>query len=248
MPSRVEKNYSKSRSNKRTERNQRLYDSTNGLDYEIISDTKSLFNDVVDLVEEKEELPSILKTEKLTSLIDEVEKERDINKILKEAKSNRSREDELEKKRKLDKKEYNITKKINVDDEEAVNRFRNQNKKTVENEEELSELINTIYSKKTSDNLLGDLMPSSKDEAAVSDDDNVIEDIEEEKKKIENSFFTSSIELSEDDLEEIKDDDEEEIFFDDDKVPVMKIIFTVVGVIIFIAILGFVIYEYFLKV
>ena len=129
-----------------------------------------------------------------------------------------------------------------------VNRFRNQNKKTVENEEELSELINTIYSKKTSDNLLGDLMPSSKNEAAVSDDDNVIEDIEEEKKKIENSFFTSSIELSEDDLEEIKDDDEEEIFFDDDKVPVMKIIFTVVGVIIFIAILGFVIYEYFLKV
>ena len=247
MPSRVEKNYSKSRSNKRTERNQRLYDSTNGLDYEIISDAKSLFNDVDDLVEEKEELPSILKTEKLTSLIDEVEKERDINKILKQAKSDRNREDELEKKRNLDKKEYNITKKINVDDKEAVNRFRNQNKKTVENEEELSELINTIYSKKTSDNLLGDLMPSSKDETVVSDDD-LSDVIQEEKKKIENSFFTSSIELNEDDLEEIKDDEEEEIFFDDDKVPVMKIIFTVVGVIIFIAILGLVIYEYFLKV
>ena len=247
MPSRVEKNYSKSRSNKRTERNQKLYDSTNGLDYEIISDAKSLFNDVDDLVEEKEELPSILKTEKLTSLIDEVEKERDINKILKQAKSDRNREDELEKKRNLDKKEYNITKKINVDDEEAVNRFRNQNKKTVENEEELSELINTIYSKKTSDNLLGDLMPSSKDETVVSDDD-LSDVIQEEKKKIENSFFTSSIELGEDDLEEIKDDEEEEIFFDDDKVPVMKIIFTVIGVIIFIAILGLVIYEYFLKV
>lgn len=247
MPSRIEKNYSRTSGNKRTVKNQELYSSIDKPDYKVISSTTDFF-DECEVVEEKKEIPSVLKTEKLSAFIMSDEKERDINKILKQAKNTRNREDELENKRKLDKKEYNITKKINVDDEEAVNKFRNQNKKTIENEEELSELINTIYSKKTSDNLLGDLMPSTKDDVVVSDDDLVEEDIKKEKKKIENSFFTSSIELSDADLEDITEEEEEEIFFEDDKVPVMKIVFTLVGVIAFIAILGLVIYEFFLKV
>ena len=251
MPSRVEKNYNKSKINKRTEKNQRLYDSINNPEYKVISNTSNLFDELEEIKEEKQEFPSILKTEKLTSLIMDEEKERDINKILKEAKSNRSREDDLEKKRKLDKKEYNITKKINVDDEEAVTKFRNQNKKVVENEEELSDLINTIYGKKDSDNLLDDLMPSSLEETIVSDEgmNEEIQQKKKENKKIENSFFTSSLELSDDDLKEINEEEEEEVFFDDnEKFPVLKVVFTIVGTIIFIAVIGFIVYEYFLKI
>jgi len=250
MPSRVEKNYSSNKVNKRTVKNQDLYKSFIDTEYRVISSNYLNVQEEEVHEEEKLEVPSVLKTDRLSSFIMEEEKERDINKVLKQAKSNRNREDDLEKKRKLDKKEYNITKKINVDDEEAVSKFRNQNKKVVENEEELSDLINTIYSKKDSDNLLDNLMPSSLEETIVTDE-KIEESIKEakENKKIENSFFTSSIELSEDDLEEINGEEEEDIFFDDcDKSSFGKVVFTVVSTIIFILLLVFVIYKYFLKV
>lgn len=251
MPSRVEKNYNKSRTNKRTVKNQKLYDSINNPEYKVISSTSIIFNEIEEPKDEQQESPSILKTEKLTSLIMDVEKERDINKILKDAKSTRRSEDDLEKKRKLDKKEYNITKKINVDDEQAVAKFRNQNKKVVENEEELSDLIDTIYNKKDSANLLDDLMPSSIEETIVSDDQTNEFIVKENKNKkvIENSFFTNSIELMSDDLVDDVCDEEEEIFFEDnEKTSVLKVVCVIAGVIIFIAVLGFVIYEYFLKI
>lgn len=252
MPSRLERNYSSSKINKRTVKNKELYNSINNTDYKVISSTNDFFHKPENEFKEKVEAPSILKTEKLSSLIMEEEKERDINKILKQAKSTRNDEDELEKKRRLDKKEYNITKKINVNDEEAVSKFRNQNRKVVENEEELSDLIDTIYSKSKSDNLLDSLMPSSLDETIVSDDkiSDFVNQEKNDKELIDNSFFTSSVGLTKDDLiDEVQDDvnpSEEEFFDDIDKTSPLKVILIVVGVIIFLVALGLIIYKYFL--
>lgn len=252
MPSRLERNYSSSKINKRTVKNKELYNSINNTDYKVISSTNDFFHKPENEFKEKIETPSILKTEKLSSLIMEEEKERDINKILKQAKSTRNDEDELEKKRRLDKKEYNITKKINVNDEEAVSKFRNQNRKVVENEEELSDLIDTIYSKSKSDNLLDSLMPSSLDETIVSDDkiSDFVNQEKNDKELIDNSFFTSSVGLTKDDLiDEVQDDvnpSEEEFFDDIDKTSPLKVILIVVGVIIFLVALGLIIYKYFL--
>ena len=94
-------------------------------------------------------------------------------------------------------------------------------------------------------------MRSSLEETIVSDEgmNEEIQQKKKENKKIENSFFTSSLELSDDDLKEINEEEEEEVFFDDnEKFPVLKVVFTIVGTIIFIAVIGFIVYEYFLKI
>lgn len=252
MPSRVEKNYNPRKTNKRTEKNQDLYKSSNEPEYRVIS-SRYLKNEEENFEEEQEiETSSVLQTEILSSFIVDEEKERDINKILREAKKTREKVDELERKRKLDKKEYNITKKINIDNEEEVNKFRNETRKVVEDEKELSDLIDTIYSKKDSDNLLDTLMPTSLEETIVSDE-TITEEVKKakENKKIENSFFTNSMELSTDDLfdEEIEEDEEEEIFFEEkDRFVVLKVLLTVLSVAIFIGVIGFIIYNYCLKV
>lgn len=249
MPSRVERNYNKNRTNKRTIKNKELYENS---DYKIISNAKDILNDKVELEPARCE-NSILKTERLTSFIMEEEKERDINKILKLAKNNRD-DDELEKKRKLDKQEYNITKKININDEEEVSKFRSQTKKVVEDEEELTNLIDTIYSKtSTSNDLFDDLMPTSTEETLISDTLDFDTEKKEEKKNLSNSFFTSSLELNDEDLidditdiedeyESISDDDN---FLEEDKPIFLKIFITITLVIIFIAVVGYIIYNYF---
>lgn len=245
MPSRVERNYNKTRTNKRTIRNQGLYENS---EYRIISDTKEILSESLGAEPVKNE-SNILKTEKLTSFIMEGEKERDINKILKNALSSRNI-DELEKKRKLDKKEYNITKKININDEKAVSEFRNQSRKVVEDEEELTNLIDTIYSKTSTNNdLFGDLMPTSTDEVLISDTLDITLEKSENKENLSNSFFTSSLELSDEDL---VDDvievevDEEEDFLEEDKPVLTKIFVTIILVVVFIAIIAYAIYKCFL--
>ena len=129
----------------------------------------------------------------------------DINSVLKEAKENRIEKDELEAKRKLKNTNYNILASLNP--EELAKYRKEKTERNKPDEEELKELIDTITSKtlageldkKTSVNLLSDLMATSMmDKVEVSDD-------EEEKLSLSKEI------LDKDQLEKVNQIKEEEI-------------------------------------
>lgn len=144
----------------------------------------------------------------------------DINSVLEEARKNRSEVDDLEKKRKLKKEEYNILSDLNK------KYLSNHNTKKDKDEYEgLEELINTITSKtlvqdiklEEEKDLFSDLVATSVDlqVKAPSENEKIditglidtvnVDDDEEETTyktgKVENSFYTRSMDLSEHDFD-----------------------------------------------
>lgn len=134
----------------------------------------------------------------------------DINSVLEEARKNRQEQDKLESKRKLKNTSYNILADLN---QEELEKYREEKKKKImtPEEEEFTDLINTIASKtlageidkETSINLLSDLMATSvmdkvEDKSSLGlEEDIEKEDSEEEKDK------TEDLSLSKEKLEEI---------------------------------------------
>jgi len=146
----------------------------------------------------------------------------DINSVLEEARKNRNEIDDLEKKRKLKKEEYNILSDLN-----KKYLSNNDTKKEKDEYEGLEELINTITSKtlvqdiklEEEKDLFSDLVATSVDLQVKAPSENEKIDItglidtvkidEEEKDneeltktgKVDNSFYTRSMDLSEHDFD-----------------------------------------------
>lgn len=184
-----------------------------------------------DLLDENLDLP---KDEITPSKVSPI-KEYDINKVLAEAKKNRE-SDELEGKRKV----------------ENLNTLNSLNKKylyqkgfTEEDSQELKELIDTITSKKLSEDiedeeereLLSDLLATTIDiklEKELSKEE--FDRLLEEKTEMTNSFYSKSLEFSDDDLiGENEEDDEEK-----PKSHVKIILVSIFLLISFIALITFV--------
>lgn len=156
----------------------------------------------------------------------------DINSVLEEARKNRQEQDKLESKRKLKNTSYNILADLN---KEELEKYREEKKKKImtPEEEEFTDLINTIASKTlageidkaTSINLLSDLMATSvmdkvedksslgleedleKEQKQKEQEENK-EDIENERKE-EAEEKTEDLSLSKEKLEEIAKKKEE---------------------------------------
>ena len=145
----------------------------------------------------------------------------DINSVLEEARKNRQEQDKLESKRKLKNTSYNILADLN---QEELEKYREEKKKKImtPEEEEFTDLINTIASKTlageidkaTSINLLSDLMATSvMDKVEDKSSLGLEEDIEKEKQEKEEleekgdseeeKDKTEDLSLSKEKLEEI---------------------------------------------
>jgi hypothetical protein len=143
----------------------------------------------------------------------------DINSVLEEARKNRHEVDDLEKKRKLKKEEYNILSDLN-----KKYLSNNENKKAKDEYEGLEELINTITSKTLAQDikaeeekdLFSDLVATSVDLQVKAPSENekiditglidTIKNDDEDEEiyktgKVENSFYTRSMDLSEHDFD-----------------------------------------------
>ena len=137
-------------------------------------------------------------------------KEYDINVILEEARKNREKYDELEKRRKLKENSYVKMADINDKNEDVTLR------KSEINEEELTNLINTI----TSHNLLKDIKEAEEKAESNNGDEDILSDLlatnvnqkitegiakeytsPSVETKIDNSFYTKSMDLSDHDFE-----------------------------------------------
>ena len=167
------------------------------------------------------------------------EKVYDINAVLEEARKNRIKYDELEKKRKL--KENNYATLADVNDKQS------ELQKQDIDEEQLTELINTI----TSHTLLNDIKEAEKnsevgneeilaDLLATNVDLNLEKGIAEEFTKnndiakVDESFYTKSMDLSEQDFELSEE-------LERDKKLKTKIIIVVIVIIAILAVVAFVI-------
>lgn len=157
---------------------------------------------------------------------EEEKKVYDINSVLEDAKRNRTKYDELEKKRKLKENKYVTLADTDTDADTDANRLNViKEEKNLSNdidEKELTDLINTI----TSHNLLKDIKEA--EETSVSNDDDnqneLLSDLlatsidlnledgiaseylakkaqEAEEEKMDSSFYTKSMDLSEQDFE-----------------------------------------------
>lgn len=272
MPSRVERH--EERGNvvtKRTLKNQKLYqDIKDYSDYQEITKIESVIENPVNSIGEvprpkrrRESVKvDVFPTEKLSSvLLMNEEKEYDINKVLKSAKRDRVDVDQLEEKRKLKKDEYNIVTEIGLENIDAYREKREKEVLNEEDQEELKELIDTIYSKtlkqdleeasqKKEENmeLLGDLLPSEEENTLINEEltKMLIEEERQakEQEKLDDSFFTKSNDLTENDLlsiQEMEEEEEEENFFDDVEeknpkwiwIPIVLAVLIVVGVVIY---------------
>ncbi len=267
MPSRVERYEQTKVHAKRVEKNQQLYQELkNYNNYDDISEIepviqKENFN-LKEITETRKKAPienrDLLPTETISSLFQmDAERVHDINKILNEAKKQRTDKDSLEEKRKLKKAEYNITSKIDVNNLEEIEKERKKSGVLEEEQEELKELIDTIYSKKLREeidekikdeleeqteegDLLEELLPTSSDETLVN---GILSQEMKEKEKqntFQNSFFTKSMEISGDDLE---DDDDDDFELDDRKIPGWLLIIILISVLGIIAFAGYFVYH-----
>lgn len=270
MPSRSERHAQTESLNRRVLKNQELYQEIKRYDnYHDIGQIEPLLEKDYDLelarkrrTTRAETRIDMVDADKFPSIIDTDEnQERDINKILTEAKKLREHPDELESKRRLKKDEYNITSQVDVQNIEEIRKARNTGVKE-EEQGELKELIDTIYSSalkeeideklaNDGDDLFSDLMPSREDETLIHDEElskDVIEEEmkrrEEEKKNttskvLENSFFTKSMELTTKDME----DDEDELFMDEKKLPVWAILLVIVTILAIVGLVGYFVYK-----
>ena len=268
MPSRIER-YEKGHTvSKRIARNQELYqDLKNYSNYREVKQIEPVIETdcftIQSLNQEKKRATASRKRiekETMSSLLmmDE-NKVYDINEVLTEAKKERECPDELEHKRKLQKEEYNITASIDVNNLEELKKLRKKSGVLEEEQEDLKEIIDTIYSKKIreeidealdgkeNNDLFSELLPTSTEETSINE--NLSKEIIEQEKqkqlsetsnkkvstKIENSFFTKSMELSEEDMEE-----DDEFFIEPDK-KIPTFLKVAIGIVI-IGIVGFAIY------
>lgn len=161
--------------------------------------------DYKELLDENKEIPEDNSRPKKIVAV----KEYDINKVLEEAKSNR-KADELEGKRKVE----------NISSLNTLNRkYLYEKGFTEEDSQELKELIDTITSKKLSDDikddeekeLLSDLLATTIDiklEKELSKED--LDKIIDEKIGLTDSFYTKSMELTDEDLLDDDENDENE--------------------------------------
>ncbi len=204
------------------------------------------YQDVLEVPKSKREL------EEFSSLYKDENKIYDINSVLVEAKKNRLDEDELERKRKLRNKEYNILESVNLKDLEKYRKEKqNRLKEQAIDEEELTNLIDTITSNSMSKELMSDLLPTKEDETVITrplsqediakaeKNENVVIDTtkdQSELKDLDQSFYTDSMELS------LKDFGEEDEFAEDIKPNKMQSFFKVLLTILLIGVVGFVIY------
>ena len=193
------------------------FNPENGIDLSNIRNTNSReeykkykdYQDIFGKAEEKKE-----------EAVDEEEKKiYDINSVLEDAKRNRTKYDELEKKRKLKENKYTTladTAHLNLGDTESLEKASGNDI----DEKELTDLINTI----TSHNLLKDIKDAESSNDEKEDEADLLSDLlathvdlnleegiaseylakeheENEKEEIDNSFYTKSMDLSEQDFE-----------------------------------------------
>ena len=183
------------------------------------------------------------------------EKTYDINSVLEHARKNREEVDELEHKRKLRNSEYNILTSLDLDE---IKKYREEKEKRQHNEdEELTELINTITShtlagqlSDTNRDLMSDLLPSKEDETVITGTlsqeimsnatvTTSMGDADDEKnaiKDIDKSFYTKSMDLSNEDFEM---DDE---LANETRTSVGKTVVKVILLVLLVAILAVIIY------
>ena len=194
----------------------------------------------------------------------------DINEVLKKARENRNKEDELEYKRKLRTSDFNILEGL---DQEKLEKIVQKKKEMYRDGEEsdIEDLINTITSNSLSrkvneklkeedieasdEDLLSELLPDRIDETiiteAISEDmvdsyksDNA--DLEEEEEKLDTSFYTRSMDLSEHDLVNECLSQNEELdtsFVDKSSENLFFKVLSVIFVLVVIAVILFIVYN-----
>lgn len=249
---RVDRYYNNSKVSSRTLKNQNLYQDLK--DYTNLKE-EVIIEPVIEIDLNKKEMKREIKHQDIISkniispLYKDEQKEYDINKVLNNAKENRKDIDELEEKRHLKKDEYNIAKNIDL---KKLDKYK-KNKDGLNNseQEELKELINTIYSNNLKDDikkkekelenqdkdLFSDLMPGLGE--TIIDEDMASKMIEEEKisktnelKNVDDSFFTTSLGLNVDDfVDNDNEDDMDNSFVEEDN---PKKVFIIIGVIVFV--------------
>ena len=195
------------------------FNPENGIDLSNIRNTNSReeykkykdYQDIFGKTEEKKE----------EAVEEEEKKIYDINSVLEDAKRNRNKYDELEKKRKLKENKYATladTAQLNLENAESLEKASGNDI----DEKELTDLINTI----TSHNLLKDIKDAESSNGEKEDEADLLSDLlathvdlnleegiaseylakeheesEKEEKEIDNSFYTKSMDLSEQDFE-----------------------------------------------
>lgn len=247
---RVDRYYYNGKVSSRTAKNQNLYQDLK--DYTNLKE-EVIIEPVIEIDLNKKEVKrevkhkDIINKNIISPLYRNEPKEYDINKVLNNAKENRKDIDELEEKRHLKKDEYNIAKNIDL---KNLDKYK-KNKDGLNNseQEELKELINTIYSNNLKDDikkkeienqekdLFSDLMPEHGE--TIIDEDMASKMIEEEKKdktnelkNMDDSFFTTSLGLNADDFVDNDNEDDMDTSFIEEKDP--KRIIIIIGVIIFV--------------
>lgn len=257
---RLDKHNSNNKVNKRTVKNQNLYQDTK--DYTTFQE-EVIIESIIAVDLEKKEPKREIKHQDIINKniisplynLSEEKKEYDINKILNTAKENRKDIDELEEKRHLKKDEYNIAKNIDL---KNLDKYRKKDKDGLDDEEkeELKELINTIYSnnlkeeinKKENENqdLFSDLMAGNNE--TIIDEELAGKILEEEKKdrtnelkSIDDSFFTTSLGLNPDDFVNNDNDNDMDDSFVEESDPKRTIIIISV-ILVILVILGILCY------
>ena len=226
----------------RAEKNAYLYDDINnriGLEVVDFDNAKDIdLSSVLPKTDIKDQ--SVLKNDDIVNvnIVEQEEKNFDINSVLAEAKKNRNEIDQLEKKRKLKNEDYNVLNDLNkkyITDKEKYNKDVN--------EEELQELINTITSNTLAKDikekeLFSDLMATSSDikidDIETSDTGDISKVEKTEDGHLVNSFYTKSMDLSEQDF-----DMSDEFVESRGKLRVFLIIFVIALIVGILAVVGY---------
>ena len=252
MASRMERYYKNKDTNKRSIRNESLYqtiyeDETYSNIEGVVATPKANEIDIEkirELLASREKEKQMRRPERKQVIVEpeesnfeEEEKNYDIRDILVKAKD--SRENNEEKYRSLKNTEYNILKNIKI-----------RNKQDEQQEEELKELINTITStsflnKMSDDELSLDMFEDLKSNTMIGDSSSIkaILDEESEEKlsktgEMDNSFFTSSLGFKEKDFEQLQDLSNS--IHKNNKI--MKIVLIILSIVLVI-VLGLVVYN-----
>lgn len=287
MASRMEKYHDdESRTSSRLERNKQKYDDFKNVAYsefptakELTIPTKFIDNDEAFNREDYQrqrvrnsniEIDEGIGKEKsvpFSFLEDADNTEYDINEVLKKARENRNKEDELEYKRKLRTSDYNILEGL---DQEKLEKIVQKKKEMYRDGEDsdIEDLINTITSNSLSrkvnerlkeeeasdEDLLSELLPDRIDETIITEaiSQDMVENYEPEKQdedeegKLDTSFYTRSMDLSEHDLvNEIVEKNEEldTSFVDKSSENLFFKVLSVIFVMVVIAVILFIVYN-----
>lgn len=258
---RVDRHYNNSKVSSRTVKNKNLYQDLK--DYTNLKE-EIIIEPIIEIDLNKKEIKREVKHQDIINkniifpLYNDEQKEYDINKVLDNAKENRKDIDELEEKRNLKKDEYNIAKNIDL---KNIDKYKKNKDGLNDNEqEELKELINTIYSNnlkediKNKENENKDLFSDLMAEAGetIIDEDMASRMIEEEKigktnelKNVDDSFFTTSLGLNVDDFVDNDNEDDMDNSFVEENDPkrIIIIISVVLFVLLVLGILCYFIYQ-----